>query len=94
MAIASFGSLSPPTSRRIPPDLQESIAPDFHNVNFAIENYVKKDLNFKLDKGRHLTFGRTQPLITNNNDSPFQMNKYVKRISHQVVARWGLPSAH
>ena len=58
-------------SRPIPPELQDLIAPDFHNVNFSIESYIKKDLGLKLDKGWYLILERAHPPVTNNNDSLF-----------------------
>ena len=36
----------------LPVELRDILAPDFHQINFSIENFIKNELKIKLDKGK------------------------------------------
>jgi hypothetical protein len=35
----------------LPRNVLDKVAPDFHQINFDVEDYIKHELNIKLDKG-------------------------------------------
>ncbi|KAF8319847.1 uncharacterized protein EI90DRAFT_3000268 [Cantharellus anzutake] len=48
--VSSSRPIKSAAPRSIPPELLDVIAADFHQVNFAVEDHIKKELNLKLDK--------------------------------------------
>jgi hypothetical protein len=38
----------------LPVELRDILAPDFHQLNFSVENFIKNELKVKLDKGTAL----------------------------------------